>query len=815
LLLLALSLIAGAGAADAPVEASADAPVEHVSGAPWSLRVPADEAIISLSGPDERVRVTLHAADQSARARLGWLPDHDPAVGQIAVELDALWLPPGEVWQVEVGGRRWPLAVASGAADPSQTVELPPDADGVLGLQAVGGRVSVAWSQAQDGAAEVPLGGAWDLTATGTDRPAVARTGGGTAQLASPIPAPRPLQDAGTLWVRAGLVPLTGLVVVVGAISLLGAIRRRGAWMLALAAVVAAFVVLGPSWSDLAHRLLATGGPVTDPTDSVAQLAALADALAQLSSRTGLFSAPEGASWLTAGPAWLGYLPVIPLVALWGPVAGHNVGVGLGVAALALCTGWLAQSRGVRPSLAAAAGLLAALTPIVLDEVDAWSLDRTTLWVAPLVMIALDRATRPGARGPVLIGVALLTAVLGQIYYGILLCVAAPALCLVRVALLRSADGAVGRLRRLSLGGAASVVLVVPVLLMLQAGTAGSDYAARADLSARLAAVTTPLSVDEAEQMAESGRRATGFRSFALGSARDRVLAAGSMSLSAQEVLVPRGWLVGGAAFWLLGLGSVALARRRRWAWLTLAEVGLLMSLALGPFLILGGQPGAGLTPWGAAAIAIPGFDQLKNVHRAAMLAATLAPVVLALGAEGLAVRLGKWAGPILAVAMVVGLGGLRVSGSRLVGPVSAHVQTVLPIPGVRALPMGAVVSLPLGGPVEAAQAVPVLLTGRGLVNLPPFEVSGSAPTPWSDDNALLNALATLSGDTRTTRPLQAEDLTEDIRTMSAAGVVGVVLHADRMPGPAHAEAARRLLDANLERVPIAGRPTVWAIPLY
>ena len=135
--------------------------------------------------------------------------------------------------------------------------------------------------------------------------------------------------------------------------------------------------------------------------------------------------------------------------------------------------------------------------------------------------------------------------------------------------------------------------------------------------------------------MARSGRRGTGYRAFDLGTARKRVLAAGSMSLTAEELVSPRAWLPGGPWAWPLLLLAVMLAPNRRRAALGTAEVAVLMALSLGPFLHIGGRPGAGLTPWGALAIVIPGFDQLKNVDRAALLAATLAPAVLALGAEG------------------------------------------------------------------------------------------------------------------------------------------------------------------------------------
>ena len=322
--------------------------------------------------------------------------------------------------------------------------------------------------------------------------------------------------------------------------------------------------------------------------------------------------------------------------------------------------------------------------------------------------------------------------------------------------------------------------------------------------------------------MARSGRRGTGYRAFDLGTARKRVLAAGSMSLTAEELVSPRAWLPGGPWAWPLLLLAVMLAPNRRRAALGTAEVAVLMALSLGPFLHIGGRPGAGLTPWGALAIVIPGFDQLKNVDRAALLAATLAPAVLALGAEGALQRFerrfgvpaGRVALTAIAAWMVLGLGGLRWQSD---GParngIAIRTQLWPRHPGLEALPPGAVVSLPLDGPVAPGQAVPVLEAGLGLVNPPPFEIPPDATGPWSDDLPLLNRLAILSGDAHGTRPLPPGDPDQDIDVLVQAGVVGVVLHPDRMPGPATAEAAAALLDELLPRVGEAHGAIVWAVP--
>jgi hypothetical protein len=796
---------------------TAGPPRPHASGDPLRLLLStAQDVELRLARADGAADVRLWTADGSARSRLGWMPDLDPAPGRVMVSFAALHLPAGP-WQVSAGGCTATLQVSAAdgpAGRPVAGAEGP-----VLATRVDREGLRLAWTPE---GAEVPAGGGWDLRPLHGAPPRVARSAGGAGpvQLEPIRPNPRPPAARHDGAVRSALLPVTVLVLAGAAVGLAGALRRRGAAWLLAAAALAALVATGGALTADVPTLLATGGPVSDPTDSVAQLAALVDALPALSSATGRFSAPEGAGWLTVGPSWLAYLPVVPLAAWLGPVRAQTAGIALGAALLALCTGLLARSRGARPTLAAAAGLLAALAPAIVDEWDAMSLDRSALWAAPLALLALDRAAA-GARGGVVgAALALVAGLLGQVYYGLLLALSAPAFAALRWA--PRAPGARHRLGRLALAGALAAVLAAPVLWTLRAGTADTGYGATAPLAERIEAVTTPLSADEATTLAGSGRRGRGYRSFDLSTARARVLAAGSMSLSAEEALAPRGWLPGGAWAWPLLLAAVLLAPDRRRASVALAEVAVLMTLSLGPFLHIGGRPGAGLTPWGALAIALPGFDQLKNIDRAALLAATLAPAVLALGAEGLVRRLegplGQHAGRGLAVglaaAMLLGPAGLRWQDGRPVrAGVAIRTQAWPAHPGLQALRPGAVVSLPLDGPVAAAQAVPVLEAGLGLVNAPPFEVPPDAPGPWSDDLPLLNQLATLSGDVRGTRPLPPGDPAADLRVLAEAGVTGIALHADRMPGPSTAAAATALLDGLLPRTGEARGVIVWAVP--
>ncbi len=794
----------------------------HVAGAPWQPPAVATTGDVALefARPGAPAAFTLRAADERTRSAMGWLPDGDHRPGWLAPRATALWLPEG-AWEVRARGADagWSLEVIPG---PGASRAASADAPGVLGLRRGTGGVEVAWAPVAAGVASLPGGAGWALAATGAPSPAVTQTTGDTtpARLEAIAPAPRPPPPPRHAWVRLVMLPLTLLVAATGLTALPALVRRErlGLVPLLLAGALAGGLALGPALAGPATRLLSTGGAVSDPADSVAQLAALHESLTRLASDSRRFSWPEGVDWLAAGPSWLAYLPAVPISAGWGPVAGHDLGVALGYALLAGFTGLLARARGAGPCLSAAAGLLAATAPAVLDEADALSLDRAALWVVPLAALALDRAARGGRAGPLLGGIALLTGLLGQVYYGLLVAVIAPVGAAARAALLPSPDGPRRRLGRLALTGLLAAALAAPVLAALRAGTAGTNVSATSPLTERWAAVTTPLPAVEARAVATAGRRGRGFRQFDLSTARSRVKAAASMSLTVEEVAAPARWLPGGVAAWALLVGALVVARRRREAAITLVEVVALMSLALGPFLWIGDQPGAGLTPWGALAVALPGFDQLKNVDRAALLAATLAPVVLALGAQGLVDRLPARARIPAAVAaslaLVVGLGGLRWQEGRPARDgVRVKVARVQTVPALAALAPGAVVSLPYAGPVDVTRSAPVLAAGHVLVNAPPFEVPPRALSPWADDVALLNTLAWLSGDARTSRLTPATDLAPDTRALAAAGVVAVVLHPDGMPGPVAAADAVATLDALLPRAASGPGPLVWRVP--
>ena len=131
------------------------------------------------------------------------------------------------------------------------------------------------------------------------------------------------------------------------------------------------------------------------------------DALQRGSDVGHAYAWPEGASWLAVGPSWLGYLPAGVNGALTSPLTGHNLGIGLGLAGVSLAVALLTRSHGVRLPLAIAAGAAAALCPAVIDEVDAISLDRATLYTVPLAMLCLHRAvTRAGHGWTVAAGTA-------------------------------------------------------------------------------------------------------------------------------------------------------------------------------------------------------------------------------------------------------------------------------------------------------------------------------------------------------------------------------------------------------------------------
>ncbi|MFT5683211.1 MAG: hypothetical protein ACI8RZ_004140 [Myxococcota bacterium] len=769
-------------------------------------------AAITLSGPGDTLHATLstedgteiaifYAADGKDYRAMGWRADQAARREWIEITLPDLQLAPGRYRLVA----QWPGRTEEQWIEPGELRGEPVEV--VLSAEALG---AVAWSmEGQDAwqrLAYAPAGqplhltpGRWQAAALGTARPFVEQIHAPTpsVRLDAPLrPLPRPVSQGRffILLLLPAAILLAGLGVGVRKLS-----RHPGAHWLVIAAVGVGILGILPALQQSGVALLSAGGPIQDPEDSVALLASIIDGVGRLSDVGRAYGWPEGASWLTVGPSWLGYLPAGIIGAITDPLVGHNLGVGVGLAGLALATSLLARSHGLSLPLSIAAGAAAALCPAVIDEVDAISLDRATLYTTPLALLCLHHAvTRPGLRWPVAAGVAVAAGIYGQVYYGIFFAVVAPLLGGIRL-LSAPPGGRVAGLGRLLLAGGVAAALSAPGLYTLRAATAGLY-----DDTAPLSDWRHPVTTTEASAFLSRSDR----QELPMETAEQRLLTTTDLALSAEEAAMPTGF-VGGAAWWGLAAVALLIARRRRGlVLLGVADVAILLLMSLGPFLkTAAGWTGAPL-PHYLLVLTVPGFDQLKNVHRFALMAAVLAPIPLALGIAGLAERLprgrrvAEW---VLAGVLLVSLLRLDPTGQvRLSHPprTAWYPQSAT----LNALPDAPAIALPMRHPTPRAVAVAAAQHGIPLVNPPPFEVAATRLTPWAEDNALLNRLAALSASSRVNRLVPAGDYTADLAALWEAGVRTVLL----FPGELEQhEATAALLDRLLVRA--GSDPTVIA----
>ncbi len=753
----------------------------------------------TLAAPDGHPVAVLRATDGGTTATGGWRPDEDPRVGQLRVGLVALCgLPAGTATTDEDIPARTVL------------VTVDPAATGVVGWgrDAHGDAVALAWAPATGGQASLPLadGLRWELAAEGTALPWIGRAQDGDRQatLAPLSPAPRRWSPALRRRALGLLYPVQALLALVALVALGRAARRLGAVPTLLAAGVGVGL-LWPVLADPGRVLLWTGGAVADPRDSAALLAQLADALAHGGDVGFRFRYPEGASVLWGGPALLGYLPGLPSAFAGQPIAGHNIGNAVWMAILALSCGALARARGLGPAGVVVAAVAGAASPALVDELDAWSLDRATLAAVPLAVWAIERcARRPGPGGALLVGLAVGGALYAQVYTGLYLALVAPLWVLLRV----PGRGAGQRLGWLAAGGLAAALVAAPGLHHLATATAGAaettDARPLREVVPDVLAPLSPAAATAAVQHSRQARRGRG--GLPMATATDRLATALALSIDGRELVSPQRWLPLGRWWWGLAALLVLAAPRRRSRWLAVAEPASLLVLAAGPFLLWDGRwtglPLPHLLPW----LVVPGWEELKNVHRAALMAAPLAGLVPAMLVDGLAPRR---RGP----ALVLGLGAaVAVVGLSHGGrPPAPKLRRLSVEPALAAARGRALVPLPLDRPMPPAVVEAALVHGFSVVGAPPFEADRHGTPPWMDDNALLNRWALASGSSRPQRALggSAGPALADLRRYGVDGAVLVPAAArpGTLPG------LRAALDAVL--VPAAAGPgaALWWLP--
>ncbi len=837
----------------------------------WAFAVDPDHvAIIEIQTLEGRLLHRLITQDGSSLSRQGWRPDLDPEPGWVRGSLEQLWLPAGTYRVVErLPEGDYPRDIEIVAdTDRLVLVTPPPGADGVSALHLGPGHQQArdcrdcpapdmddgfAWAPVEAGRfAFLGLGpGRWRAQSSGDARSDEIVIEEGIERVRLEVwrrSGERVPDTSREGLVRWGLVPPTLvflLVAVVGswrqrkrlppALEILGA---------ALACLALGLVAVSPLLGGFGERILLASPVLTDPLDSVAQLHCMATGLGGLTDICTSYGWPEGSTWLPTGPSWLGYLLPALVARVSDGLVGHNVGVLLAVVLLAFACWALARSLGAGPicSLLAAGG--AAFAPVVLAELSLASLDRTTLYLIPVFFLALHRADAEEGWGwPVAAGAALAAVFYCQVHYGLYLAAAAPLLVLPRLVGARP----LRRLGRMVLVGVVAAALLAPGLWVLQQGTAGTPYQ---DEQTRLLQVSEdllhPVSIEEAQDYidAHDPRRGQG-QNPPMASSTDRLLAASARSVNLRDFATPAELLPGRVYFWLLVAGAVVLVRPRRKVGLAALDALVLMVYALGPFLRTEDAYTGIPLPYYLNFLFIPGFEQLKQVNRYVLMAATIAPVPIALGLHALTARLReRW--PVLALRRWVPLGllgvalllawlvAVRAAGvnfstfpprlrfaeakSRSMGIVRFDRPAVAEYPPVAAfegLEPGPALALPLDEPTPAAMSIAASQAGLSLLNSPPFGMPDSLMNPfWYETNGLLNRAARASGSTRPQRTLGGGRLEADIQELLETGLRYVVLHRDLLAGPELAIDTEALLDRHCGRAADDGVVVVWDLGL-
>jgi len=633
--------------------------------------------------------------------------------------------------------------------------------------------------------------------------------------------------------VRLVLAPITLGLLALAALLIWRARRTRGLRLAVALSLLMGAASVWPVFSSLTEQALLRDIRYRDGIDSIEMVASIQESLPRLSDMTRRYSYPEGATWLSGGPSWLGYLPAAFISVFTGPVAGHNLGSGLHMALLALAAWALGRALGLGPILAFLVAAGAAFSPKILLELDSCSLDRSTFYLVPLFFLCLHKATlEKGWRWPVIGGVALGAVFYGQTYYGLYLAAAAPLLVLPR---LIARDGH-RRLVRLALLGAVAAAILAPGLLALDRATVDTVYETpKQTMRQAFTDPLAPLDFSSVENLRNYRGRPE------MDTPRTRLLSTIAQSLSWSSVKAPEYMITGNSIYWPLVLLALLLAKRRMLCLVAAIDVVVLLMFSLGPFLKDGGEILGHAMPYYAYMLLVPGFENLKNVERYLLLAATISTIPLALGLQGLIQRLEAWRkftlpawarGVIVAVS-VFGLCFLHLPYNeqapelkpgdppyepppRLTYPNPSTVPFIIPealedLPGDQ----GAVV-LPVVHPLSIPIRVATVQAGFLQVNGPSFgTMSRTRLSLWYEDNPFLNRLVRLSGSTRTNRdaPYDAKALKTAMAELRKHKMRYVVMFRDEMKKARHrVKEAEAFLDQHLKKVKDDGVVAVWEV---
>ena len=598
--------------------------------------------------------------------------------------------------------------------------------------------------------------------------------------------------------------------------------RTPGIIPAVVVSLVLGYASIWPALSGPTERVLTLGKNHTDPINSIETVAAIEQGFWRGSSVTQCFSFPEGATWVNLGPTVLGYIVPAVMSLFTNAAAAHNLGVGLCMAMLCMAVWAMARSFGIGPytSLLAAGG--AVFAPVVLREVDQLSLDRAMLCLVPIFFLCFHKAASDkGWRWPVAAGVALAAVFYGQTYYGMYLAAACPLLVIPRLV---GRDFGL-RLARMAVTGGVALALMGPGFYILNQVAKNSDWETKKTLRQTAKDIWHPVSQKTIKEYIKHHK----FRHLPMRTPEERLMASMTLSTSTLTFKWPTDYIPGGWGYWGLVLMALALSTRRLLTLLTVLDVMVLMILSMGPFL----QADRSLTdiplPYYAYFLYVPGFEQLKNVNRIMLLAATISVIPLALGLAGLWERLESIGlrVPTAARIVVVAVAAFCVTSLHLPErrelarpPQTRPPLVTWPAPKVHVfavpaamakLEPGPAMFLPVKEPSPPQMSVAAMQLGWKMTNHPTYGLPRRLPLAfWFESNTFLNNVVIASGSTRANRRYAMTDADDAIARVRRYGLRYIVMFRHLLPGKSQIVSATAMLDKYMKKVADDGKVAVW-----
>lgn len=267
-----------------------------------------------------------------------------------------------------------------------------------------------------------------------------------------------------------------------------------------------------------------------------------------------------------------------PLEGLFGTVVGHNLKVLLILVGNGVCGYALARSLTNARVVAVAAGALAIVNPIVIQDINKTGLRQVLLWWLLLYPVFLNRAWRTGGRvAGIVAGLCYVAVAAFYWFYGLF----AAMFTLLFVGTLWARDRVpVARVARWGIPAAITVVVGVFIFVSPYLSSGGGDTGGGG--VAKLPELTFFLQFPGYDTIANAPLRPSNYRENVLSSLHRTIESAWPVDY----VLNPRhGVLALPAAAFLLGV-IPAIRRRAAWGWLLIWTV--FFAGTLGPYLKIG-----------------------------------------------------------------------------------------------------------------------------------------------------------------------------------------------------------------------------------